>query len=136
MRTEIGVGMILCPAVENLSERGGLPTSGGQVLLQHEYEHDIAFGGEVRDILGNDRPAFRPGGCRHLRVVGRTEADLSDMDRVVTVGVTQEHGGGRRERLIDYEGCHASSASRCCDVRRLRSAMAWLRSIRSRTSSA
>jgi len=69
--------MILCPAVENLGERGGLPTSGGQVLLQHEYEHDIAFGGEVRDILGNDRPAFRPGGRRHLRVVGRTEAGLS-----------------------------------------------------------
>src|SRR5262249_8640401 len=136
MRTEIGVGMILCPAVENLGERGGLPTSGGQVLLQHEHQYDIAFGGEVRDILSNDRSAFCPGVSRHLRCVGRTEADLSDMDRVVTVGGTQEHDGHRRKHLIDYEGCHASSASRCCDVRRLRSAMVWLRSIRSRTSSA
>ena len=127
--------MILCPAVENLGERGSLPTSGGQALLQHEHQHDIAFGGKVRDILSNNRPAFRPGGYGHLRVAGRAETDLSDMDRVVAVGVAQEHRSGRREHLIDYEGCHASSASRCCDVRRLRSAMASLRAIRALISS-
>lgn len=115
--------MVLCPAVENLGKRGSLPISGGQ-FLPHEHQHDIAFGGEVRDILSNDCSAFRPSGCGHLRIVGRTQADLSDMDRVAAVGVAQKNGGGRREHLIHYEGCHASSVSRSCDARRLRSAMA------------
>ena len=135
MRTEIGIRMIRCPAVENLGQRGSLPTSGGQAPFQHEHQHDIAFGGKVRDILSNNRPAFRPGGYGHLRVAGRAETDLSDMDRVVAVGVAQEHRRGHREHLIDYEGGHASSASRCCDVRRLRSAMASLRAIRALISS-
>lgn len=74
-----------------------MPTSGGQVFLRHEHQHDIAFGGEVRDILSNNGPAFRPGGCGHLSVVGRTKADLSEVDRVVAVCLAQEHGGGRRE---------------------------------------
>jgi hypothetical protein len=34
-----------------------------------------------------------------LCVAGRAEADLGDVDRVVTVGVAQEHGCGRREHL-------------------------------------
>ncbi len=127
--------MVLRPSVEDLCECGGLPASCRQVLLQHEYEHYIAFGGEVRDILSDDSPAFRPGDFRHLRVVGRAEADLGDVDRVVTVGVAQEHGCGHREHLVEQEGCHASNASRCRDVLRLRSAMARLRSIRPRTSS-
>jgi hypothetical protein len=47
VRTEVGVGMLLCPPVENLGERGGLSTTCGQFLLQHEQQHEIAFGGEV-----------------------------------------------------------------------------------------
>jgi hypothetical protein len=59
MRTEIGVGMILCPAVKNLGERGGLPPPAGRFFFSTNTQHDIAFGGEVRDILRNNRPAFR-----------------------------------------------------------------------------
>ena len=135
VRTEVGVGVVLRPAVEDLCKCGGLPATRRQVLLQHEHEHGVAFDGEVRDILGDDSAAFRPGDCRHLGVVGAAEAHLGDVDRVMTVGVAQEYGCGRREHLVDQEGCHASSVSRCCDVLRLRSAMARLRSIRSRTSS-
>jgi hypothetical protein len=50
--------MLLRPAVENLGERGCLSTSCGQVLLEHEYEHEVALGGEVHDVLGQDRPVF------------------------------------------------------------------------------
>jgi hypothetical protein len=66
--------MVLRPAVEDLCERSGLPATCGQVLLQHEHQHDVAFRSEVSDILGDDSPAFRPGGCRHLGVVGRSKA--------------------------------------------------------------
>jgi hypothetical protein len=58
MGTEIGVGVLLRPAVENLGERGGLSTARWEILLEHEHEYDVAFGGEVRDVLGNDRAAF------------------------------------------------------------------------------
>jgi hypothetical protein len=64
------------------------------------------------------------------------KTDLGNMNRVVTVGVAQEHRGGHWEHLIDQKGDHASNASRCSDVRRLRSAAIRLRSIRARTSSA
>jgi hypothetical protein len=61
MRAQIGVGVLLRPAVESLGERGGLATACGQVLLEHEHQDDVALGGEVRNILGNDRAAFPPG---------------------------------------------------------------------------
>ena len=133
---EVGVGVLLRPAVENLRERGGLSTAGWEVLLEHEHQYDVAFGSEVRDILGHDRPAFPPGNRRHLRVFGCPKTGLGDMDCVVTVGVAQERCGSYGEHLIDQKGAHASSASRCADVRRLCSAIARLRSIRTRTSSA
>ena len=89
MRAEVGVRMLLRPAVENFGERCSLAATCRQVLLQHEHQHDIAFSGEVRDILSNNHPAFRPGGCGHLRVVGRTETGISDMDRIAAAGVAQ-----------------------------------------------
>src|SRR6185312_11866231 len=127
--------MSLCPVVKGLREGGGLRTCGGQVLLAPEHEYHVAFGREVRNILGDDSPALGPGGCRHLGIVSRAETDLCDVDCVVTVCLAQEQGYSRREHLVDQEGSHASSASRCCDVLRIRSVMVRFRSIRSRTSS-
>jgi hypothetical protein len=129
------VGVFLRPAVENLGERGGLATARWQVLLEHEYEHDVSFGREVHDVLSNDRPAFAPADHRPVRVFGGSKTNLGDVNRVVTVGVAQEHRGSYGEHLIDKKGAHASNASRCSDVRRLRCAAARLRSIRTRTSS-
>ena len=80
--------MVLRPSVENLGERGGLATACGQVLLWYEYEHHIAFSGEVNDVLGNNRPALPPGGGRHMYIFGCSKADLGDMNGVVTVGVS------------------------------------------------
>jgi hypothetical protein len=76
--------MILCPAVENLGERDSLPTSGRQALLQHEHQHDIAFGGKVRDILSNNRPARASYCRRYLLMPGAamgtpTECAVSSM---------------------------------------------------------
>src|SRR5271166_238795 len=59
VRPEIRLRVILGPAVESLGEGGGLPAPRGQVLLQHEHEHHIAFGREVRNVLGDDSPAPR-----------------------------------------------------------------------------
>src|SRR5215468_1414475 len=73
VRTEIRVGMLLRPAVENLGECGCLSTSCGQVLLEHEYEHEVAFGGEVHDVLGHNRPARPPGGRGYVCVFGCPE---------------------------------------------------------------
>ena len=79
MRAEVGVGMLVCPPVENLGKGGSLATARGQVLLEHEYEHDIAFGGEVHDVLGNSRPAFPPSGGRHVYIFGCSETDLGEL---------------------------------------------------------
>jgi hypothetical protein len=128
--------MVLRPSVEKLGERGGLTTARGQVLLEHEHENDVAFGGEVHDVLGNNHPAFSPGGRRYVRILGCSKADLGDMNGVVAIGVAQERGSSYWEHLIDQKGDHASNVSRCSDVRLLRSAIARLRSIRARTSSA
>src|ERR1039457_1208410 len=99
-----------------------------------EEEDGVALGGEVRDILGDDGPALRAGGCRDLRVRGAAQADLADVDRVVTVLVPQQAGRCCREHLIDQERGHASSAWRCWAFMWLRSAIAWLRPIRALTS--
>jgi hypothetical protein len=93
--------MSLCPVVKGLCECGGLPASGGQVLLEHEHEYHVAFGREVRNVLGDDSPTLGPGGCRHLGIVGRAEADLGDVNRVVTVCLAQQQGHSRREHLVD-----------------------------------
>lgn len=85
---EIWLWMILCPSVEDLGQCCGLPASCGQIPLQHEYKNDIAFTGEVGDILGDDRPALCPGGGRYLGVLGGAEADLSDVDCVMAVCLT------------------------------------------------
>jgi hypothetical protein len=59
-----------------------------------------------------------------MSIVSRQEPDLGHVDRVMTVLVAQQLGCGRREHLIDEEGCHASSISRCPVVLRLRYAIA------------
>jgi hypothetical protein len=42
--TEVGAGVLLRPAVDNLRERGGLSTARWEVLLEHEHQYDVAFG--------------------------------------------------------------------------------------------
>ena len=87
MGAEVWLGVGLRPPVEDLCECGGLSTPCGQVLLQNKYEDDLAFGREVHDILGDESATFGPSGRRDLRIVGRSEADLGNMDRVMTVRV-------------------------------------------------
>jgi len=136
VRTEVRVGMLLRPAVENLGECGCLSISCGQVLLEREYEHEVAFGGEVHDVLGHNRPALPPGGRGYVCVFGCPETNLGYVNRVMAIGLAQKRSSSYGEHLIDQKAGHASNASRCSKVRRLRSAIARLRSIRARTSSA
>jgi len=132
---EVGIREAPRPAVENLREGRSLPASRWQVLLQDEHQDYIAFRGKVRHILGDDSSAFRSGSRGHLRVVSCPQAYLGHVDSVLAVGIAQQFGYGHRKHLIDQEGRHAKSASRCRAILRLRSAMPRLRSIRSRTSS-
>ena len=100
-----------------------------------EYQGNVALGSKVRHVLGNARPAFRPGGRGDLRIISRPQAGLSDMDGVPAIAITQKFSSGCREHLIDQEPRHARSDSRCRAIARLRSAMFRLRSMSSRTSS-
>src|ERR1035437_979158 len=100
-----------------------------------EEEDGVALGGEVRDVLGDNGPALRAGGCRDVRVRCAAQASFADVDRVVTVLFPQQAGRCCREHLIDQERGHASSAWRCGAVLWLRSAIARLRLIRSLISS-
>ena len=133
MVTEIRIGMVSVPAVQDPGQRGSLPASCWQVLLQDEHQHQVALGGEVRDVLGDHGPAFGPGSRRDPCIVGGPQAGLSDVDGIAAIPGAQEFGRSYREHLVDQEGGHASSAARCRAVWRLRSPMARLRSIRSRT---
>lgn len=81
MDTEIGVRVVLRPAVEDLGECCGLSAARGQVLLQDEHQRDVAVSGEVSDILGDKSPAVCPGDCRDLRVVCATEAYFDDVEK-------------------------------------------------------
>ena len=49
----------------------------------------VPFVSEVRDILGDDGPAFGPGARRNLGVVGAPEACLGDVHGVMAVSVAQ-----------------------------------------------
>jgi hypothetical protein len=118
--------MVPVPAVQDPGQDGSLAPSGRQVLLQDEHQDLIPFGGEVRDVLGDDSPAFGPGRRRDLHIVGCPQPGLSDVHGVVAVLGAQDVGRRCREHLIDQEGGHASRASRCRAVWRLRSAMARL----------
>jgi hypothetical protein len=66
-----------------------------------------------------------------MRILGTAKTDLGDVDCVMTVCLAQHHRCGCGEHLVEQEGSHASSACRCWDMLRLRSATAWFRSIRS-----
>jgi hypothetical protein len=78
-----------------------LPAPCWQIPLQDEHQHYVPFASEVRDILGDDGSVFGSGACRNLRVVGRPEADLGDVNSVMAVCFTQKLGYGHREHLID-----------------------------------
>jgi hypothetical protein len=73
----------------------------GQVFLEHEHQDYIALTSEVRDVLGDNRPARGPGGCRNLSVIGAAESYVGDMNRVVTVLISEQHRCGWREHLVD-----------------------------------
>src|ERR1022692_2032358 len=81
---EVGLGVILCPAVEDLRQGSGLPTSGRQILLQHECQNNAAPGREARNVLGDARPPFTRGGRRHMRILGTAKTDLGDVNCVMT----------------------------------------------------
>ena len=129
--TDVGIWEVLCPAVEDLRQRGGLPSSRWQVLLQHEYQDDVAFRREVCRVLGYNSPALSPGGRGDLGIVRRPQPDLGHVHSVLAIGVAQDPGRCYRKHLIDQERCHASSAWRCSAILRLRSIASRLRSIRS-----
>lgn len=90
MDTYVGVWEVLCPAIEDLRKGGGLPSSRRQVLLQHEYQDNIAFRGEVCCVLGYDRPALSPGGRGNLSIVSCPQPHLGHVHCVLTVGIAQE----------------------------------------------
>jgi len=124
MRAEVWIRVIVCPAVTDRCQTGGLPAARRQVLLQHGHQHHVAFRGEVRDIPGDDSPAVRPGGCRNLSVAGRLRSaphtchrhhhEHSDED----YQADEDHGllpsvtpgpSGRRRRLIPGAFLQATS---------------------------
>ena len=92
MVTEIRIRMVPVPAVQDLGQRGSLPASRWQVLLQDEHQDQVALGGEVRGILSDDSPALRPGGRRNLRILGCPQAGLADLDGVMAVLGAQDLG--------------------------------------------
>jgi hypothetical protein len=99
--------------VEQLGERWGLGATYRQLPLENESQHHVAFSREVRDVLCHHRAPFGARDSGDLRIVGGEEAGFADMDGVATVFLTEKHGSGWGEHLVDQEGCHASSASRC-----------------------
>src|SRR5262249_58380967 len=96
VKAEVRFGVRVRPAVEGSCQCGGLSAAAGQVLFQYEDQYHVAFGGEVRDILGNYRSALRPSEGRHMYVIGSLEADLGDVYRVVPIGGAQQLGRGHR----------------------------------------
>lgn len=87
--TEVGIREILRPPVQNPGQGGSLPAPRREVPFQDEYQGNVALGSKVRHVPGNDRPAFRPGGRGDLRIISRPQADLSDMDGVPAIAITQ-----------------------------------------------
>ena len=71
-----------------------------------------------------------------MGILGTAKTDLGDVDCVMTVCLAQHHRCGCGEHFVEQEGIHVSSACRCWDMPRLRSAAAWFRAIRSLISSA
>lgn len=70
VRTEVGVWVRARPPVEQLGERRGLGAAYGQVTLQNEYQHQVAFGCEVRDVLSDHRAPLAPRDSGDLGIVG------------------------------------------------------------------
>ena len=124
--------MALVAAVQDPGQRRSLSASGWHALVQDEHQHQVTLGGEVSDVLGDHGPAFGPGGRRRLYIVGGAQAGLADVDGITAGPGAKQLGGGDWEHLVDQEGGHARRAARCRAVWRLRSAVARLRSIRSR----
>ncbi|MBV9208258.1 MAG: hypothetical protein JO037_23295 [Actinobacteria bacterium] len=60
MVTEIRIGMIPIPTVQDSGQGGSLPASSWQASLQEEHQDQVALGSEVHDILRDDSLAFGP----------------------------------------------------------------------------
>ncbi len=112
----------MCPVVEKLCQGGSLSASRWQIPFQDKYQHYVTLRGKVRHILGYNGPAFRPGRCGDLRVIGCPQAYLGDVDGVLAVGIAQQFGRGdqetsRRSRTMSRQECFAfpghSAASFC-----------------------
>lgn len=97
------------PDVEDLGKRGGLPApEGGFVLRTNTSATSRSAQKSATFSVTTSRPAALAVGRGDLCVVSRPEADLGHVDGAVIVGVARS-----RRRLIDQEGGHASSGSRC-----------------------
>ena len=89
MMAEVGIRKILRPLVQDPGQGGSLPASRREVPFQDEYQVNVSLGSKVRDVLGNDRPAFGSGGRGDLRIISCPQADLSDMDSVPAIAIAQ-----------------------------------------------
>lgn len=136
MVAEVWIWEVRGPAIENFCQRSSLSAARGQVPFQHENQDYVPLSRKIGHILRDHNPAFRTGSRSDLRVIDRSAAHFGDVDCIPPMGSAQELGGGQREHLIDQEGRHARSFSRCSVIMRLRLVINRLRSIRRRTSSA
>jgi hypothetical protein len=69
----------------------------GKVALRgysQRRQDNVPLSGEVRDVLGDNRPACGPGGCRNLSVISAAESYVGDVNRVVTVLIVEQHRCG------------------------------------------
>jgi hypothetical protein len=66
---EVGIREILRPPGQDPGQGGSLPASRRKVPFQDKYQGNVALRSKVRYVLGNDRPAFHPGGCGDLRII-------------------------------------------------------------------
>jgi hypothetical protein len=95
--------MISGPAIDELRQSGSLSPADGKAALTYEHEHQVAFTGEVHDVLGHERTILFSGRGRDVGIVGCSKPDLGDVNGIVTVAIPEQLRGLRREHLVDQE---------------------------------
>jgi hypothetical protein len=92
------------PAIQDCRQRWWLSAARGKVLLQYEEQNQVPFGCEVGDVLGDNGPSLGARSRCDLSIFGASEARIARVDRVMPVFLSQQHGRGRREDLVDHSG--------------------------------